>query len=177
MNGEFANATLNGLVNIGGDQHCDNHTLLQHEKANCPSYEMYKHVLSDKATCIFKGQIYVQKDAQKTDSKQSSKTLLLSDDATMNSQPALEIYADDVKCTHGSTIGPVDEQALFYLRSRGISQHAATHLMSYAFAADVTRRIRVVPVRRRLEDFMAAQHGLPQDLRITDLGTHDEKSR
>ena len=177
MNGEYATATLNGLVIIGGEQHCDNHTLLHHEKPNCPSYEMYKHVLSDKASCVFKGQIYVQKDAQKTDSKQSSKTLLLSDDAYMNSQPALEIYADDVKCTHGSTTGPVDEGAVFYLRSRGISLESAKHLMSYAFAADVSRRIRVVPVRRRLEDFMAAHHGLPQDLRITDLGSHDEKSR
>ena len=177
MNGEHADATLNGLVILGGDQHCDNHTLLHHEKANCPSHELYKHVLSDRATAVFKGQIFVQKDAQKTDSKQSSKSLLLSDDAYMNSQPALEIYADDVKCTHGSTTGPVDEEAVFYLRSRGVSLEAARHLLTYAFAADITRRIRVAPVRRRLEDFMANQHGLPQDLRITDLGSHDEKAR
>ena len=177
MNGERADATLNGLVIIGGDQHCDNHTLLHHEKAHCPSHELYKHVLSGRATCVFKGEIFVQKDAQKTDSKQSSKSLLLSDEAYMNSQPALEIYADDVKCTHGSTIGPVDDEAVFYLRSRGVSLEAARHLLTYAFAADITRRIRVAPVRRRLEDFMAAQHGLPQDLRITDLGSHDEKAR
>jgi Fe-S cluster assembly protein SufD len=177
MNGERADATLNGLVIIGDDQHCDNHTLLHHEKANCPSHELYKHVLSGRATAVFKGQIFVQKDAQKTDSKQSSKSLLLSDDAYMNSQPALEIYADDVKCTHGSTTGPVDEEAVFYLRSRGVSLEAARHLLTYAFAADITRRIRVAPVRRRLEDFMATQHGLPQDLRITDLGSHDEKAR
>ena len=92
----------------------------------------------------------------------------------MNSQPALEIYADDVKCTHGSTIGPVDEDMIFYLRTRGVGLEAARHLLTYAFAADITRRIKVEPVRRRLEDFMAAQHGLPQDLRITDLGAHDE---
>lgn len=177
LNGERADATLNGLVIIGGDQHCDNHTLLHHEKPNCPSHELYKHVLSGKASGVFKGQIFVQKDAQKTDSKQTSKSLLLSDDAYMNSQPALEIYADDVKCTHGSTTGPVDDEAVFYLRSRGVSLEAARHLLTYAFAADVTRRIRVVPVRRRLEDFMAAQHGLPQDLRITDLGSHDERAR
>jgi Fe-S cluster assembly protein SufD len=177
MNGERADATLNGLVIIGDDQHCDNHTLLHHEKARCPSHELYKHVLSGRATGVFKGQIFVQKDAQKTDSKQSSKSLLLSDDAYMNSQPALEIYADDVKCTHGSTTGPVDEEAVFYLRSRGVSLEAARHLLTYAFAADITRRIRVAPVRRRLEDFMANQHGLPQDLRITDLGSHDEKAR
>jgi Fe-S cluster assembly protein SufD len=174
MNGERAYATLNGLVLIGGEQHCDNHTLLHHEKANCPSHELYKHVLDGRATCVFKGQIFVQKDAQKTDSKQTSKTLLLSDDAYMNSQPALEIYADDVKCTHGSTTGPVDQDMLFYLRTRGVSMDAARHLLTYAFAADVTRRIKVDPVRRRIENYMAAQHGLPQDLSITDVATHDK---
>lgn len=174
MNGEHAYATLNGLVIIGGDQHCDNHTLLHHEKPNCPSHELYKHVLSGKATGVFKGQIFVQKDAQKTDSKQNSKTLLLSDDAYMNSQPALEIYADDVKCTHGSTTGPVDEDMVFYLRTRGVSLEAARHLLTYAFAADVTRRIKVEPVRRRIENYMAGLHGLPQDLRITDVTSHDE---
>ena len=92
----------------------------------------------------------------------------------MNSQPALEIYADDVKCTHGSTIGPVDDEMVFYLRSRGISDETARHLLTYAFAADVTRRIKIEPVRRRIEDYMAARHGLPQDLRITDLGAHDD---
>ena len=92
----------------------------------------------------------------------------------MNSQPALEIYADDVKCTHGSTTGPVDEDMVFYLRTRGVSLEAARHLLTYAFAADVTRRIKVEPVRRRIENFMAAQHGLPQDLRITDVASHDK---
>ena len=152
----------------------DNHTLLDHTEPNCPSHELYKHVLDGKATGVFKGKILVRQAAQKTDSKQTSKTLLLSDDAYMNSQPALEIYADDVRCTHGSTTGPVDEDMVFYLRSRGVSLDAARHLLTYAFAADVTRRIRVVPVRARIEDFMAAQHGLPQDLRINDLGAHDE---
>jgi Fe-S cluster assembly protein SufD len=174
MAGEHAYATLNGVVLIGGTQHCDNHTLLDHAVPNCPSHELYKHVLAGKATGVFRGKILVRKDAQKTDSKQNSKTLLLSDDANMNSQPALEIYADDVKCTHGSTIGPLDEEMIFYFRSRGISYEAARHLLTYAFAADVTRRIKVEPVRRRLEDYMARQHGLPQDLRITDLGAHDE---
>lgn len=174
MNGQRSSATLNGLVLAGGEQHVDNHTLLHHEKANCPSHELYKHVLDGRATVIFKGKIFVQKDAQKTDSKQTSKSLLLSDDAMMESMPALEIYADDVKCTHGSTTGPVDEDMVFYLRSRGVGTQAARHLLTYAFAADITRRIKIEPVRRRIEDFMAAQHGLPQDLRITDLGEHDE---
>jgi Fe-S cluster assembly protein SufD len=174
LDGEHAYATLNGLVIIGGEQHCDNHTLLHHEKPNCPSHELYKHVLNGRATCVFKGKIFVQKDAQKTNAKQNSKSLLLSDDAMMNSMPALEIYADDVKCTHGSTTGPVDEDMIFYLRTRGVGVEAARHLLTYAFAADVTRRIKVNPVRRRLEEFLAAQHGLPQDLRITDLSAHDE---
>ncbi len=173
LNGEYAHATLNGLVILDGERHCDNHTLLQHEKANCPSHELYKHVLDGKSSAVFKGKIFVQKDAQKTDSKQTSKSLLLSDDATMNSQPALEIYADDVKCTHGSTTGPVDEDMVFYFRTRGVSLEAARHLLTFAFAADLTRRIRVEPVRRRLENFIAAQHGLPQDMRITDEGSHD----
>jgi Fe-S cluster assembly protein SufD len=95
----------------------------------------------------------------------------------MHSQPALEIYADDVKCTHGSTTGPVDDDLVFYLQSRGISKAAAHHLLTYAFAADITRRIRVEPVRNRVEDFLARQHGLPLDFRITDTGAHDEKSR
>jgi Fe-S cluster assembly protein SufD len=175
--GEHAQATLNGLVLITGEQHVDNHTMLDHAVPNCPSHELYKHVLDGKSTGVFKGKILVRRDAQKTDAKQTSKTLLLSDDAVMNSQPALEIYADDVKCTHGSTIGPVDEEQVFYLRSRGVGHDAARHLMTYAFAADVTRRIKVEAVRRRLENFMAAQHGLPQDLRITDLGAHDEAAR
>ena len=172
--GEYADATLNGLVLLDGSRHCDNHTLLDHAAAHCPSHELYKHVLAGKSSGVFKGKILVRPDSQKTDSKQTSKTLLLSDDAGMNSMPALEIYADDVKCTHGSTTGPVDEEQVFYLQSRGISHEAARHLLTYAFAADITRRIRVEPVRARIENFMAAQHGLPQDLRITDLGAHDE---
>ena len=159
---------------IGDSQHVDNHTLLDHAAPNCPSHELYKHVLGGKSTAVFRGKILVRRPAQKTDSKQTSKALLLTNEATMNAQPALEIYADDVKCTHGSTTGPVDEEQVFYMRSRGVSLEAARHLMTYAFAADITRRIKVEPVRRRLEEYMAAQAGLPQDLRIADLGSHDE---
>lgn len=174
LNGQGGYATLNGVVLLSGTQHCDNHTLLDHAAPDCPSHELYKHVLSDKASAVFKGQIFVNQIAQKTNAKQSSKALLLSDTAEMNSMPALEIYADDVKCTHGSTTGPIDEDLLFYLRSRGVGMEQARHLLTYAFAADVTRRIRVEPVRRRIEDFMSRQAGLPQDLRINDLGAFDE---
>ncbi len=175
--GDGAEATLNGLVVAANHQHVDNHIFLDHAATNCPSHEIYKHVLADKSTGVFKGKILVRPGAQKTDAKQTSKSLLLSDDATMHSQPALEIYADDVKCTHGSTIGPVDDELVFYLQSRGISKAAAHHLLTYAFAADITRRIRVEPVRKRVEDFLARQHDLPLDFRITETGTHDEKSR
>ncbi|MEA2709161.1 MAG: Fe-S cluster assembly protein SufD [Phycisphaerales bacterium] len=175
--GEGAEATLNGLVIIGGEQHCDNHTLLDHASPNCPSHELYKHVLSGKSSGVFRGKILVRQIAQKTNSKQTSKSLLLSDDAYMNSQPALEIYADDVKCTHGSTVGPVDEDMMFYFRTRGVGKQQARDLLTYAFAADITRRIKIEPVRRRLEDFMATRAGLPQDLRITDLGAANEQHR
>ena len=174
LNGEYSYSVLNGLTIIGGEQFVDNHTLLEHAYPNCPSYELYKHVLDGKASAIFKGQIFVHDVAQKTDAKQSSKTLLLSDDAHINSQPALEIYADDVKCTHGSTTGPLDEGMLFYLQTRGLSLQQAKQVLIYAFAADVTRRIKVEPVRNRLESWMASQQGLPGDFRIQELGGHDD---
>ena len=174
LNGEHSYSVLNGLVIIDGDQFVDNHTLLEHTFPNCPSYELYKHVLGGKSKGIFKGKIHVHDVAQKTDAKQSSKTLLLSDDAQMNSQPALEIYADDVKCTHGSTTGPLDEGSMFYLETRGLSRQQAQQVLIYAFAADVTRRIKIDAVRDRIESWMAGQQGLPNDFRIQELGGHDD---
>lgn len=166
LDGERADTTLNGVVLVGSDRQVDNHTLIRHEKPNCTSHELYKHVVADESRGVFRGKIYVQKDAQHTDSKQTSRTLLLSDQAFMESMPALEIYADDVKCTHGSTIGPLDEQMLFYLRSRGLSADAAQHLLIYAFAADMTARMKAREMRKRIESFLAAQQDLPQDLSI-----------
>lgn len=172
--GEHAHATLNGAVLLTGLHFCDNHTLIRHEKPECTSHELYKHVVDGKALGVFKGKILVRPGAQKTDAKQTSKTLLVSDTAMMESMPALEIYADDVKCTHGSTIGPLDEDMIFYLRSRGLSLDAARHLLTYAFAADVTRRLRIESIRRRVEDYLARQQDLPLDLRISEAGAHDE---
>jgi Fe-S cluster assembly protein SufD len=169
LGGAGSEAMLNGVTLIDGSQHVDNHTILDHKEPRCPSHEFYKAVLDGKSSGVFKGKIRVRPGAQKTDSKQSSKTLLLSDDALMHSQPALEIYADDVKCTHGSTTGPVDDQQIFYLRSRGVGLEAARHLLTYAFLAEITGRIRIRPVRERLEAIMAARHGLPQDLRVADI--------
>ena len=166
LDGERADATLNGMVLADGSRHVDNHTLIRHEKPNCTSHELYKNVIGDEATGVFKGRIFVQKDAQHTDSKQTNRTLLLSDRAMMESMPALEIYADDVKCTHGSTTGPLDEDMLFYLQSRGLSRDASRHLLVYAFAADLTARMKARPVRRRIESYLAAKQDLPQDLSI-----------
>jgi Fe-S cluster assembly protein SufD len=174
LGGSHSYSVLNGLTILGGEQHVDNHTLLEHAYPDCPSYELYKHVLDGKASGIFKGQIYVHPEAQKTDAKQASKTLLLSGEAQINSQPALEIYADDVKCTHGSTTGPVDPAMMFYLETRGLSREQAQQLLIYAFAADVTRRIKVEAVRARLEQFMSQRQRLPQDFRIQELASHDD---
>ena len=166
LDGPHGEATLNGLVLARGNRHVDNHTLIRHEKPDCASHELYKHVVDDKAFGVFKGRIFVQKDAQHTDAKQTNRTLLLSDKAMMESMPALEIYADDVKCTNGSTTGPLDEDMLFYLRSRGLSTASARDLLIYAFAAAMTQRMKVWAVRRKIESYLAAQQGLPQDLSI-----------
>jgi Fe-S cluster assembly protein SufD len=153
----YAEATLNGLTLATGDQHIDNHTMLDHARENCPSHELYKNLLGGKASAVFRGKILVRPDAQKTDSKQTSKTILLSDEAVMNSQPQLEIYADDVKCTHGSTTGPLDDEQLFYLRSRGVPAAEAGALLTYAFARDVLLRIWHTGMREYLEEFVASE--------------------
>ncbi|MGC8624021.1 MAG: Fe-S cluster assembly protein SufD [Phycisphaerae bacterium] len=153
----FAEAILNGLTLASGDQHIDNHTLLDHLRENCPSHELYKYLLGGKAGGVFRGKILVRPNAQKTDSKQTSKTILLSDDAVMNSQPQLEIYADDVKCTHGSTTGPLDDEQLFYLQSRGVPAVEAGALLTYAFARDVLLRIWHTGMREYLEEVISGE--------------------
>ncbi len=157
LDGPFAEATLNGITMITGHQHVDNHTLLDHARENCPSHELYKHLLGGKASGVFRGKILVRPDSQKTDSKQTSKTILLSDDAVMDSQPQLEIYADDVKCTHGSTTGPLDDEQLFYLRSRGVNAAQARALLTYAFAGDVLGRVWHPEMKTYLEELVAAE--------------------
>lgn len=141
--GEGSEATLDGLYLAAGRQHVDSHTVIDHAKARCASHEMYKGILRDKAHGVFNGKIFVREDAQKTDAKQTNKVLLLSDDATINTKPQLEIFADDVKCTHGATIGQLDAEGLFYLRSRGIGVDDARHLLVQAFANDIVERIRI----------------------------------
>ena len=157
LDGEGIDCILNGLYFGDGRQVVDNHMRVEHAKPHCASHELYKGVLDGKSRAVFNGLIHVHKGAQKTDAKQSNRNLLLSRDAIANSNPQLEIYADDVKCTHGSTVGQLDEDAVFYLRSRGIGAEAARSLLTYAFASDIVERIKVVPVRRDLEEFLFAR--------------------
>ncbi|MGH9382574.1 MAG: Fe-S cluster assembly protein SufD [Thermoanaerobaculia bacterium] len=152
--GEGSDANLNGLYLVEGTQLVDNHMRVEHVSANCSSHELYKGILEGQSRAVFSGRIYVHKGAQKTDAKQTNRNLLLSDQALVNSNPQLEIFADDVKCTHGSTVGRLDELAIFYLRSRGIGEEAARSLLTYAFASDIVGRVRVEPLRRELEEFL-----------------------
>jgi Fe-S cluster assembly protein SufD len=150
LDGEGAECHLYGLYVADGTQHVDNHTSLDHAVPNCPSWEMYKGVLAGSARAVFNGRIVVRPDAQKTDAKQSNKNLLLSGGAVVHTRPQLEIYANDVKCTHGATIGRLDETSLFYLRTRGIGRDEARDLLIHAFADDVLGKIPIAAVREGL---------------------------
>jgi Fe-S cluster assembly protein SufD len=151
LSSEYSEASLIGLYMVKGNTHIDNHTLVDHAKANCYSNELYKGLLDDKSTGVFNGKIYVRQDAQKTNAFQSNKNILLSKDATMNTKPQLEIFADDVKCSHGATTGMMDEEPLFYLRSRGISEKKAKALLMHAFAADILEYIKLEPLKELLD--------------------------
>ncbi|HUF25484.1 MAG TPA: Fe-S cluster assembly protein SufD [Gemmatimonadaceae bacterium] len=149
--GEGAGATLNGLFIVDGDQHVDHQTLIDHAQPNCFSRELYKGILDGASRGVFNGKVYVHPVAQKTDGKQENHALLLSEKARMDSKPQLEIFADDVKCTHGATVGRIDETALFYMLSRGIDRRSARELLTYAFAAEVIEQLELPPVRDGLE--------------------------
>jgi Fe-S cluster assembly protein SufD len=151
LDGEGCGSTLNGLYMLDGEQHCDHQTMIIHAQPNCYSRELYKGVLDGKSHGVFNGKVYVDPIAQKTDGKQTNKTLLLSDKAQIDTKPQLEIFADDVKCTHGATVGRLDEQALFYMKSRGVSRELARRLLTYAFAADVLETLEQSSVREELE--------------------------
>jgi Fe-S cluster assembly protein SufD len=151
LDGDAATCTLNGLYLTGGSQHIDNQTSIEHIAPNCPSHEIYKGVLDGRSHGVFNGKVYVHPEAQKTDGKQSNNNLLLSPQARVDTKPQLEIFADDVKCTHGATVGRLDEVAMFYLNSRGIGRESARTLLTYAFAADVLQTIELEPLRKQLE--------------------------
>jgi Fe-S cluster assembly protein SufD len=147
-------AHMYGLYLIKGRTHVDNHTLVDNTKPNCFSNEFYKGIIDERATGIFSGKIYVRPDAQKTNAYQSNKNILLSDSATVNTKPQLEIFADDVKCSHGCTVGKLDEEALFYLRTRGISKENAQSMLLQAFASDVVAQIKPEPLRKYAEELI-----------------------
>jgi Fe-S cluster assembly protein SufD len=152
LDGEGAGCTLNGVYVSDGERLVDNHTTIDHAKAHCASREVYKGVLADRSRAVFNGKIIVRPDAQKTDAKQTSKALLLSEDAQINTKPQLEIFANDVKCTHGAAVGQMDDEAIFYLRARGLSDAQARHMLIRAFAGDVLQRMPLEPLRLRLEE-------------------------
>jgi FeS assembly protein SufD len=161
LGGEGSGCVLNGLYLVRGQQHVDQHTFIDHARAHCDSHELYKGILDGKSRGVFDGRIVVQKDAQKTNSGQVNRNLLLSSDAIIDTKPQLEIHADDVKCTHGSTIGQLDESSIFYLRSRGIGLEEARQMLTYAFASEVLDRIKVPSIRTQLEAVLLERLGTP----------------
>jgi Fe-S cluster assembly protein SufD len=151
LNDEGSHCDLNGLYAVNGAQHVDHHTLIDHAKPHCTSHQLYKGVLDGRSTGVFNGKIIVRADAQKTDAIQNNKNLLLSREAEVNTKPQLQIDANDVRCTHGATVGQLDKESMFYLQSRGINRKEARNLLTYAFAADILERIRIEPIRDHFE--------------------------
>jgi Fe-S cluster assembly protein SufD len=152
LEGTGGSLLLNGLYLLGKAQHADHHTTIDHASPHCESHEYFNGVLDGRSRGVFTGRIIVRPGAQKTDSKQTNNNLLLSTEAHADSQPQLEIYADDVKCTHGSTVGPLDPRALFYLRSRGLDEAHARRLLTYGFAAEILGRMQVPALRSQLDE-------------------------
>jgi Fe-S cluster assembly protein SufD len=154
LDAEGVECVLNGLYVTKADQLADHHMIVEHAKPHCNSHEYYNGILDDRSKGVFHGRILVRPQAQKTDAKQTNKNLLLSDAATIDAKPQLEIYADDVKCTHGATIGQLDEDSIFYLRARGIGAETARHMLIHAFAGEIIGRIRCAPVREELDQLI-----------------------
>jgi len=150
--GEQAHVTMDGMYLVTGKQHVDNHTRIDHAVPNTTSEEIYKGVLDGDSHAVFNGKVIVHKDAQKTDANQSNRNLLLSRTCEIDTKPEMEIYADDVKCGHGSTVGQLDEQQIFFLRSRGLDETSARSLLTYAFAVEVLQRIADLPIRQALSN-------------------------
>lgn len=151
LDDEYIESHLNGLYLTHDSQVVDNHTLVDHRKPNCNSNELYKGIIEDKSSATFNGKIYVRKDAQQTNAFQSNKNILLSDDGTINTKPQLEIYANDVKCSHGTSTGKLDEDKIFYLRARGLSESSAKKMLMHAFASEVVEKITLEDLRDYVE--------------------------
>jgi len=158
--GERIDSTLKGITIIGDKQHVDHYTLVQHATPNCESHQNYKTILNDSATGVFNGKIYVEKEAQKTDAFQQNNNILLSDKATLNAKPQLEIFADDVKCSHGCTIGQLDETAMFYMQQRGIPKKEAKALLMFAFSNEVIESIKIPELKQRITKIIASKLGV-----------------
>lgn len=152
LNDEEIDCTLDGLVLINGSQHSDTHTMIDHLKPHCTSHQLHKCIIDDRANSVFNGKIYVHQDAQKTDSFQENRNLLLSDKGTVDTKPQLEIYADDVKCSHGATVGQFEDDEVFYLKSRGLDDETTTKLLSYGFALEIIERLAVKSLQEQLSD-------------------------
>ena len=167
LDAEGARCTLNGLFMVSGRQHVDFHTRVDHAKANGSSEEVYKGILDGRSRGVFNGRVKVHPDAQKTDAQQSNKNILLSRDAEIDTKPELEIYADDVKCAHGATVGQLDEQTLFYLRSRGIGEDQARGLLTYGFAREILDRVDLAPLRDKLTEELL--HRMPNAEQIREM--------
>jgi Fe-S cluster assembly protein SufD len=164
--GEGLECILNGLYLTRGEQLADHHMIVEHAQPHCASHEYFNGILDDKSRGVFHGRILVREIAQKTDAKQTNKNLLLSDDATADTKPQLEIYADDVKCTHGATIGQLNAESIFYLRARGIGADNARRMLIHAFAGEIIARVKHDSVRGELDklvwDRLEANHHLAQ---------------
>lgn len=158
--GERLTSTLNGITIIGEKQHVDHYTLVKHSTPNCESFQDYKGIYSDGSTGVFNGKVYVEKEAQKTNAFQKSNNILLSDKATINAKPQLEIFADDVKCSHGCTIGQLDETAMFYMQARGIPKKEAKALLMYAFSNVVIENIKIPELKQRITKIIANKLGV-----------------
>jgi Fe-S cluster assembly protein SufD len=158
--GERIVSNLNGITIIGDKQHVDHYTLVQHSTPNCESHQDYKGIFSDRSTGVFNGKIYVEREAQKTNAFQKSNNILLSDKATINAKPQLEIFADDVKCSHGCTIGQLDETAMFYMQQRGIPKKEAKALLMYAFSNAVIESIKIPELKQRITKIIATRLGV-----------------
>jgi len=160
QNGENIQSTMKGITIIGDRQHVDHYTLVHHSKPNCNSFQEYKGIFSDRSVGVFNGKILVDKIAQKTNAFQQNNNILIDDNATINSKPQLEIFADDVKCSHGCTIGQLDNSALFYLRSRGIPLKEAKALLTYAFANNVLESVQIPELKNRINSLIAKKIGV-----------------
>lgn len=158
--GERIDSTLKGITIIGDKQHVDHYTLVQHATPNCESHQNYKTILGGNSTGVFNGKIFVEKEAQKTDAFQQNNNILLGDKATINAKPQLEIFADDVKCSHGCTIGQLDENAMFYMQQRGIPKKEAKALLMYAFSNEVIESIRIPELKQRITKIIATKLGV-----------------